>query len=209
MGAMEATWWLNERLEAWLGEKNVADTLSLSVPHNVTSEMGLALLHVADVIRPHPEVVATLEHVEDEEFLDELGELSRRTGSARRHPGLPRQVRHALRRCNRHHEAAVERTTDHARAPDPRQRQELRAGRRRATFRARAAGGVDEGTGSAGAIAGPAGRGAEGRRDQADGRPGPDLHRVPGVSEVRPGQPLPSSTSRPCWRRPTAWCRPT
>ena len=76
MGAMEATWWLNERLEAWLGEKNVADTLSLSVPHNVTSEMGLALLHVADVIRPHPEVVAFLEHVEDEEFLDELGELS-------------------------------------------------------------------------------------------------------------------------------------
>src|SRR4029079_17245154 len=37
--------------------------------------MGLALLHVADVIRPHPEVVAFLEHVEDEEFLDELGEL--------------------------------------------------------------------------------------------------------------------------------------
>ncbi len=75
MGAMEATWWLNERLEVWLGEKNVADTLSQSVPHNVTSEMGLALLHVADVIRPHPEVVAFLEQVEDEEFLDELGEI--------------------------------------------------------------------------------------------------------------------------------------
>src|SRR4051812_17806226 len=75
MGAMEATWWLNEHLEAWLGEKNVADTLTLSVPHNVTSEMGLALLHVADVIRPHPEVVAFLEHVEDEEFLDDLAEL--------------------------------------------------------------------------------------------------------------------------------------
>ena len=75
MGAMEATWWLNEQLEAWLGEKNVADTLTLSVPHNVTSEMGLALLDVADVIRPHPEVVAFLEHVEDEEFLDELAEL--------------------------------------------------------------------------------------------------------------------------------------
>ena len=75
MGAMEATWWLNEQLEAWLGEKNVADTLSLSVPHNVTSEMGLALLDVADVIRPHPDVVAFLEHVENEDFLDELAEL--------------------------------------------------------------------------------------------------------------------------------------
>jgi phosphoenolpyruvate synthase/pyruvate phosphate dikinase len=76
MGAMEASWWLNERLQAWLGEKNVADTLTQSVPHNVTSEMGLALLDVADVIRPHPEVVAFLQHVEDEGFLDELAKLA-------------------------------------------------------------------------------------------------------------------------------------
>ncbi len=77
MSAMEATWWLNEHLEAWLGEKNVADTLTQSVPHNITSDMGLALLDVADVIRPYPEVVAFLQHVEDEgvdneQFLDEL-----------------------------------------------------------------------------------------------------------------------------------------
>ena len=76
MGAMEATWWLNEQLEAWLGEKNAADTLTQSVPHNVTSEMGLALLDVADAIRPHPEVVAFLQHVEDEGFLDELAALA-------------------------------------------------------------------------------------------------------------------------------------
>jgi rifampicin phosphotransferase len=76
MGAMEATWWLNERLEAWLGEKNAADTLTQSVPHNITSEMGLALLDVADVIRPHPEVVAFLHEVEDEGFLDELADLA-------------------------------------------------------------------------------------------------------------------------------------
>jgi rifampicin phosphotransferase len=75
MGAMEATSWLNEQLQVWLGEKNVADTLTQSVPHNVTSEMGLALLDVADVIRPHPEVVALLQNVEDEGFLDDLAEL--------------------------------------------------------------------------------------------------------------------------------------
>ena len=75
MSAMEATWWLNDQLEAWLGEKNAADTLTQSVPHNVTSEMGLALLDVADVIRPHPQVVAFLEEVEDEDFLDELATL--------------------------------------------------------------------------------------------------------------------------------------
>jgi rifampicin phosphotransferase len=76
MSAMEATWWLNEQLQAWLGEKNAADTLTQSVPHNVTSEMGLALLHVADVIRPHPDVVALLQHVEDDGFLDELTKLA-------------------------------------------------------------------------------------------------------------------------------------
>ena len=76
MAGMEATWWLNEQLQAWLGEKNAADTLTQSVPHNVTSEMGLALLDVADVIRPHPDVVAFLQQVEDEGFLDELPKLA-------------------------------------------------------------------------------------------------------------------------------------
>jgi rifampicin phosphotransferase len=73
---MEATWWLNDHLEAWLGEKNAADVLTQSVPHNVTSEMGLALLDVADVIRPHRDVVAFLQQVEDDDgFLDELAGL--------------------------------------------------------------------------------------------------------------------------------------
>ena len=76
MVGMEATWWLNDQLEAWLGEKNAADTLTQSVPHNVTSEMGLALLDVADVIRPHPDVVAFLRTVDDDGFLDELPELA-------------------------------------------------------------------------------------------------------------------------------------
>lgn len=76
MAGMEATWWLNEQLQKWLGEKNAADTLTQSVPHNVTSEMGLALLDVADVIRPHPDVVDFLQHVEDESFLDELPKIA-------------------------------------------------------------------------------------------------------------------------------------
>ncbi|GAA3367918.1 phosphoenolpyruvate synthase [Streptomyces antimycoticus] len=82
MAGMEATWWLNDTLREWLGEKNAADTLTLSAPDNVTSEMGLALLDVADVIRPHPEVVAFLRGVEDigyaedAAFLDELAKLA-------------------------------------------------------------------------------------------------------------------------------------
>ncbi|WP_432584840.1 rifamycin-inactivating phosphotransferase [Streptomyces sp. HD1123-B1] len=75
MAGMEATWWLNDTLQDWLGEKNAADTLTLSAPDNITSEMGLALLDVADVIRPHPELVAFLQGVEDDGFLDELAKL--------------------------------------------------------------------------------------------------------------------------------------
>ncbi len=75
MAGMEATWWLNDQLRAWLGETNAADALSQSVPHNVTSEMGLALLAVADVIRPHRDVVAFLQSVEDDGFLEDLTDI--------------------------------------------------------------------------------------------------------------------------------------
>lgn len=72
MTAMNASSWINEKMNKWLGEKNVADTLSQSVPNNITSEMGLALLDVADVIRPYPAVIDYLQHVKDDNFLDEL-----------------------------------------------------------------------------------------------------------------------------------------
>jgi pyruvate,water dikinase len=72
MAGMEAAWWLNDQIQNWLGEKNVADTLTQSVPNNVTSEMGLALLDVADVVRPRPDVVAFLQQVESDDFLDAL-----------------------------------------------------------------------------------------------------------------------------------------
>ncbi|HLZ57460.1 MAG TPA: phosphoenolpyruvate synthase, partial [Ktedonosporobacter sp.] len=72
MTAMNASSWINEKMKEWLGEKNVADALSQSVPNNITSEMGLALLDVADVIRPYPEVIEYLQHAKDDNFLDEL-----------------------------------------------------------------------------------------------------------------------------------------
>jgi phosphoenolpyruvate synthase/pyruvate phosphate dikinase len=72
---MDAASWINEHVQDWLGEKNVADTLAQSAPNNITSEMGLALLDVADVIRPYPEVVASLQQVKHDSFLDELVKL--------------------------------------------------------------------------------------------------------------------------------------
>ena len=72
MAAINASSWINEKMNEWLGEKNAADTLSQSVPNNITSEMGLALLDVADVIRPYPEVINYLQQAKADSFFDEL-----------------------------------------------------------------------------------------------------------------------------------------
>ncbi|WP_338552214.1 phosphoenolpyruvate synthase [Paenibacillus sp. KS-LC4] len=76
MAAMDASAWINEHMYEWLGEKNAADTLSQSVQGNITSEMGLALMDVADAIRPFPDVIEYLEHIKDDSLLDELVKLT-------------------------------------------------------------------------------------------------------------------------------------
>ena len=108
MAAMDATWWLNEQLQAWLGEKNAADTLTQSVPNNVTSEMGLALLRRRRRHPPSSGRGGVPARRRGRRLPRRAGEAGGRAGSARRNPGLPRHVRHALRRRDRHHEAAVE-----------------------------------------------------------------------------------------------------
>ncbi|MFO0580144.1 MAG: rifamycin-inactivating phosphotransferase [Polyangia bacterium] len=76
MAAVNAAAWINEKMLAWLGEKNAADTLAQSVPNNVTSEMGLALLDVADAIRPYPAVIELLQRARDEDFFAGLNEVA-------------------------------------------------------------------------------------------------------------------------------------
>lgn len=75
MAGMNASAWINEKMKEWLGEKNVADTITLSAPNNITSEMGLALMDVADVIRPFPAVVQYLQHTNDDDFLNVLPQM--------------------------------------------------------------------------------------------------------------------------------------
>lgn len=79
MTGMNASSWINEKMNEWLGEKNAADTISQSVSNNITSEMGLELLDVADVIRPYPDVIEYLSRTEfgmkENTFLDELEKL--------------------------------------------------------------------------------------------------------------------------------------
>jgi phosphoenolpyruvate synthase/pyruvate phosphate dikinase len=80
MSGMNASSWLNEKMNEWLGEKNAADTLSQSVPNNITAEMGLELLDVADVIRPYPEVIEYLQSIKDSPSTSFLSELVRLDG---------------------------------------------------------------------------------------------------------------------------------
>ncbi|MBC2103593.1 phosphoenolpyruvate synthase [Listeria booriae] len=75
LSAMNAATWLNEKMQEWLGETNVADTLSQSVDNNITAEMGLELLDVADAIRPYPEVITFLQNTKDPNFLEKLGDI--------------------------------------------------------------------------------------------------------------------------------------
>lgn len=72
MTGINASSWINEKMHEWLGESNAADAITQSVPNNITSAMGLALLDVADAIRPYPEIVEYLQGVEDDDFLDGL-----------------------------------------------------------------------------------------------------------------------------------------
>lgn len=70
-----ASYWINKNIEKWLGEKNVADTLAQSVSNNVTSEMGLELLDVADVVRQYPAVIEYFQQPKEETFFQDLVKL--------------------------------------------------------------------------------------------------------------------------------------
>lgn len=71
-----ASSWLNKNLLKWLGEKNASDILAQSVPDNVTAEMGLELMDVADVVRQYPRVVEYFNNPNDDTFFEDLEKLS-------------------------------------------------------------------------------------------------------------------------------------
>ena len=141
MAAMEATWWLNEQLRGVAGREERGRHAHAVRPRQRHVGDGAGAPRRRGRDPPASGGRGLSATGRGRGLPRRAGRARGRAGSARRHPGLPRHVRHALRRRDRHHEAALERAPDHARAHDPRQRQELRAGRRRAALRARAAGG--------------------------------------------------------------------
>jgi len=70
-----ASGWVKKHMKKWLDEKDVTDVLSQSLANNVTSEMGLELLDVADVVRKYPVVLEYFRQADDETFFEELEKL--------------------------------------------------------------------------------------------------------------------------------------
>ena len=64
--------WLKNNLKKWLGEEDVTDVLAQAASDNVTTEMGLTLLDVADVVRQYPAVMSYLQQANDDTFFDGL-----------------------------------------------------------------------------------------------------------------------------------------
>jgi phosphoenolpyruvate synthase/pyruvate phosphate dikinase len=70
-----ASSWLSRNMKKWLDETSIIDVLSQGVFNNVTTEMGLELLDVADVARQYPAVLAYFQHADDDTFFEDLEKL--------------------------------------------------------------------------------------------------------------------------------------
>ncbi|MFG1966600.1 rifamycin-inactivating phosphotransferase [Nonomuraea sp. NPDC049028] len=67
--------WLHKTVKNMPGEENATDVLAQSLSNNVTAQMGLELLDVADVVRKHPAVLTYFEHANDTTFFDDLAAI--------------------------------------------------------------------------------------------------------------------------------------
>ncbi|MEN6489742.1 MAG: phosphoenolpyruvate synthase [Smithella sp.] len=72
---MLAVKWINTNMKKWLGEKGAVDVLSQSVDNNITSEMGLELLDVADAVRGYPAVIEYFHNASDKTLFEDLAGL--------------------------------------------------------------------------------------------------------------------------------------
>ena len=114
--------WLNKNIKKWLGAKNVTKLLSKSVEHNVTSEMGLAICDLADVVRQYPEVCQYLTQARDDHnFFRRPGKIARGQGGRGSYQELPAKIWYALPRGNRHYQTPLLRKAHPAGPCDPEQ----------------------------------------------------------------------------------------
>lgn len=67
--------WLTRNVTKRLDENTATDVLAQSLPNNVTAQMGLDLLDIADVVRRHPAVLDYFEHADNQTFSTDLAGL--------------------------------------------------------------------------------------------------------------------------------------
>lgn len=66
----------DKKVKKWIGETNAADTIIMSLPNSITTETGLSLIDVADVIRNYPEVIEYLNSPNEKTFFKDIGKLN-------------------------------------------------------------------------------------------------------------------------------------
>lgn len=73
--AMITSLWLNRIIRKNLGIKNAADTILMSIVNSVSTDTGMALLDVADVVRKYPDVMDYFEHPDPVRFYKDLEDI--------------------------------------------------------------------------------------------------------------------------------------
>lgn len=66
----------DKKIEKWIGEKNASDAIIMSIPNSVTTDTGLSLMDVTDVIRDYEEVMDYLKNPSEKTFFEDINKLN-------------------------------------------------------------------------------------------------------------------------------------
>ncbi len=65
----------DKKVKKWIGEANAADSIIMSIPNSITTETGLSLMDVTDVIRDYKEVIDYLNNPCEKTFFEDISKL--------------------------------------------------------------------------------------------------------------------------------------
>ncbi len=65
----------DKNIKKWIGETNASDSIIMSIPNSITTETGLSLMDVTDVIRDYNEVIDYLNSPNGKTFFEDISKL--------------------------------------------------------------------------------------------------------------------------------------
>lgn len=65
----------DKKIKKWTGVTNAADSIIMSIPNSITTETGLSLMDVTDVIRKHEAIIEYLKQPKESTFIDDIRSL--------------------------------------------------------------------------------------------------------------------------------------